>query len=331
VVLALAAQEDLLIVRADPNRAACQAELDKFEAAEKLAEKDPAGAIKALSEILEKPRLLPETRVRIERRANDPDPPRLFTPFQLRGRVRLTLARAEGVVPAERRRMLHDAVVDLEESVRRRAASSEPYAREARTELWSAIRTALAFGAAEPATLDLGAQANALLAKMGDEAKDAASWLEGEVERAAAAVKALEKKAGSRDVAVRLVGWCDAALAAAKGIARLKPAAASAARVRSAALAAADYTGAFRLKVCVSPYAEIESIAGRGKDVKLASRYTPLAVPDSLEIGEYKVKLLHPRLGKREYDLAGGGLKDGATYVLSGDMETGRFTLTELP
>lgn len=324
LALTLATQDYELIRRKE--RIEYEEAIDLCRKAEARIASEPAKAVELLTELIEKrPLRRMECTVRIEVFANAPDPPVALHPWQLRGRARQSLAKSAG---ENRRKLLEQALEDFEVSTAKGVASSADLARAVRRELLGVIRPL--FETAQPPA------ANALLLRMEADGQGA------EVE---AFAEGLQKEAGAADrrldvpgpvpqrqaAARREVAWCDAALAALAGTRAGKEAKAALSGVRERAAAIAAYRGSIRIKISASPYAEIVSLKRDGKEVPLEERLTPLALPAPVEIGDLEIELSHPAAGKRTAKFAASSLREGATYVLTADMEKGVLALTPLP
>ena len=127
----LLAQEALTVPFADPHRAEYVEAIQSCRAAQEKIPIDPEAAERELTAVLKThPDLALERRVTVYERPNDPKTYTLC-PWQYRGQVRLALSRRPGAVEAEKQRRLREAVEDLEKSVVRKNAASEPLLREA--------------------------------------------------------------------------------------------------------------------------------------------------------------------------------------------------------
>jgi hypothetical protein len=288
-------------------------------------EADPEGAERELGAVLKTyAELALERRITVYERPNDPKTYSLC-PWQYRGEARLALARRPNAAEAERLRRLREAADDLAKSAALRNASAEPFLREARRELWPLVRARLRHDAPERAAAD---EARGLLAAHEDPAA-AAKDLAAEVD--AARAKAVEQKAdaSSREFrerrASRDLEWADLLGAAVKGLEPYAAVAAALQRFREAAA----FRGAFRLKVAVYPYAEKLVLRREGHPVAVPAGATPLVLPGILEIGTFTVELHGPKGGAKTREIGPAAVKDGKTYVLSGDVEKGNFELTE--
>ncbi len=324
--LALALQEPVTVSFDDPLRGQYVEAVKECRAAQEKAAADPEAAEKELGAVLKAhPALALERRVTVYERPNDPKTYNLC-PWQYRGQVRLALARLPGAAEAERRRRLAEAVGDLEKSVSERNLSSGPALREARRELWPLVRARLRHDAPEPAA---PGEARPLLAALEDPGPVAAD-LAGEVEKTRASAVARKADASGREFrerrAQRDLEWADRLEACVRDLAPYRDVAAALARFREAAA----FRGAFRLKVAVHPFAEKIVLRREGHPVPVPAHATPLAVPGTLEIGAFEIELHHPKWGVRKRPVPAEELRDGKTYVLSGDVEKGVFALTAL-
>ena len=257
---------------------------------------DPKRAVESLDVLIADVRDGPiERRIRIERMANVFGDPVDFFPYQLRGRARLAIGGRAALLAAER---------DLEASVARKAVSSAPFLERARAALWDDVRPELGVERWTP-------EAVALARRLKGDA-----WVADEAKKAVEALDALGGAPEERHApARRALAWCDAVGEAAKPV-REKAGLLLARRSR------------FRLQVVVTPFAELSRVTRDGKDVELDVRHTPIAL--SLEAGAYEIELTHPRWGTRPFRFRTADVKDGGTYVLSGDMEAGGLGLREL-
>ncbi len=329
------------------------------EEALKLIESDPEAALQKLNEIHErlevpdKPGLQHfEKIIKFEVQSGDYSAPFAFYPFQIRGRARLRLAAAAKEVE-EKRRLLSDAVADLQKSVDRGVKASEEHLLRAKEELaklpapappaptpaelaaawakeWAVVRPRLAFTNFKPGEAGLAGAAGKLLKRMAVEASprdqvDAAAWVVSETETARGRVKSLP-----REEARRAVAWCETLAAAAAGIDSLKASREALAAVRGEAARIADYRGSFTLKIGPAPYGEQVRVLREGAEVPLPAGATPLVLVN-LEIGDFTVELSHPEAGKRTVAIPAGSLLEGKVYVLSGRMKGGELVVTPLP
>ncbi len=319
-------QQDLTVPFADPRRAPYVDAIKECRAAQERMAADPEAAERELTAVLKRPGLVLERRVTVYERPNDPNTYNLC-PWQYRGQARLALARRPGTPEPERRRRLREAVGDLEKSAAERNPASEPLLREARRELWPLVRAQLRYGAPEPASPE---EARRLLAAI-EEPAAAAKGLAAEVERVRATCVKAKADLSPRDLRMARargdLAWADLVDAAVKELAPFRVGAAAVAELSMAAA----FQGVFRLKVAVYPFAEKVVLRREGHPVPLPARATPLVVPGFLEAGRFEIEVHHPKWGKRQRAIRPDELKDGKTYVLSGDLEKGAFELTELP
>ncbi|HLF95028.1 MAG TPA: hypothetical protein VJB14_16285 [Planctomycetota bacterium] len=358
LLLAFGQDKPLIIERLNPQKEAYDRAVRACEQALRLLETDPEGALQKLNEVHEKldppdkPGLKDHERVlRFEVQSGDYSAPVAFYPYQSRGRVRLKLAAvAKGI--EERRRLLTEAVADLQKSVEKGVESSGPLLAGAKAELaklppppppaptpaevaaawskeWAALRPRIAAGTFKPGEAALVETAGKLLKRLAPEAStrdqvEVAAWIAAEVEGAKGRVKAL-----SREEAKRAVAWCETLSAAIAAIDALKAARESLGKVRDDAARIAQYRGSFTLKIGPSPYAEDVRILREGKEILLVQRATPLVAVD-LEIGDFTVELAHPDSGKRTVTIPASLLREGKAYVLSGRMK-GELAVTLLP
>jgi hypothetical protein len=124
--------------------------VEKCRTAEAAIESDPRAAVEKLDEVLGNPRVRKvECRLRIEEKASEYTPWYLFLPYQYRGRARINLAKKSE--PEAAVKLLAGAVEDLQESVRRGIASSDPHLKTAKAELEKAKAAAAAPKPGDPA------------------------------------------------------------------------------------------------------------------------------------------------------------------------------------
>jgi hypothetical protein len=359
LLLSLALQDKVRqIDRLDKQKEAYDKAARSCEEAIKLLDSDPETALQKLNDVVDrldqpdKPGLREyETVIRIEFRAGDPDRPLAFFPFQDRGRVRLKLAdSAKGV--EDRRKLLAEAVSDLQKSLDRGADSSATFLKAARARLdalppppppvptaeelaaawskeWATIRPKLALAAFPSDDPSLPGKAARLLGRMATEASprdqvEAAGWITGETAEVASRVKGL-----ARDDARRAVAWAEALSTAVSGVESLKAARLQLAQIRAEAGRIADYRGSFTIKIGPSPYAEEVRVLREGRVIALPARSTPMVL-GPLEIGDITIELSHPDAGKRTVTIPASALSEGRTYVLSGRMK-GDLSVTPLP
>jgi hypothetical protein len=115
--------------------------------AERKLDSDETAAIDRLTRIIDDPEISKKECNLFVQQTDQYDPPVAFLPYQFRARARISLATKAGS-PAEKKRLLDEAVHDLEESVRRNVKSSAPYLEAAQAEL---RRLATGPGAPPPA------------------------------------------------------------------------------------------------------------------------------------------------------------------------------------
>src|SRR5688500_8330832 len=115
--------------------------LSAYRQGEERLDSDPRAAIAELDAILSNPRISAKTNkgveciLSVEERPGETSAPRLFLPYQLRGRARLAVTGKSGSSePAEAEKLRAGAVEDFRGSLRRGAASSEAYRRTAELE-----------------------------------------------------------------------------------------------------------------------------------------------------------------------------------------------------
>lgn len=324
-LLALLCQEPITVPFADKLRAQYVEAVQSCRAAQEKAAADPEAAERELGAVLQAHReLVLERRVTVYERPNAPATYNLC-PWQYRGQVRLALARRPGAPEAERRRHLREAVDDLEKSAGQKNVASEPLLREARKDLWPLVRAQLRYEAPEPAP---AGEARRLLATVEDP-PTAAKDLSEEVGRVRDRVLARKAEVSSaefrRGRSARDLEWCDRLGGEVKGLEAFRDVEVALSRLREAAA----YRGVFRLKVAVHPFAEKVALVREGHPVAVPAQATPLVVPGPLEIGAFEVELRAPKGGSKAFSIKPGDLKDAGTYILSGDVATGAFTLTE--
>jgi hypothetical protein len=338
LVLLLGVQEEV-IQRNDSARNQYQEAVQLCRMAEELIDADPKTAAARLTDLLDKFAGLPkvECRLRIKVFADDPGAPFSYFPYQFRGRARLLQSQAKGLAAPERRDLAESSVRDFEQSVAHGAESSKTYLLGARLEWWKQLRPILSREGWVPARAAAAGKANEVLSRLAESGqnavvKEAVNWLSLEVSAVERRVKSLSRSTTSgREAALLEIAWCDMILKVVQGLAPAAAEAEEVARVRAAAAEIAGFRGYFQLKICVSPWAEVVRCSREGKVIDLESRETPLRIPIPLEIGDFEIDLVHPRWGKRTKSISAQDLQEGKTFVLSGDMETGRLTLTLSP
>ncbi len=202
---------------------------------------------------------------------------------------------------------------------------------------WQKVRAPLDYDDWKAEDADLPGRVAAHLATLAAEAPrrvtDVSDWFEAQTVRAQGALQGLPAEIQKRrEAAARLVGWCDAAAAAGRGLEALKPALATASQLRASAATIANYRGSFTLKIVVGPFAELTRLARDGQALALPSqRFTPISALGPLQIGDYELELSHPQLGKKIEKIGAGQLRDGGTYRLSGHLADPKLTFTPLP
>ncbi len=266
---------------------------------------------------------------RLEIVIQDQDPkPFDFYPYQVRGRTHLKLAsRKSG---AEARGHLAKSVEDLETSeTAHRCASSAPYLKEARAELWKSLQAALAVEAGDPRQAALGAEFRKFLERA-SEVAPMASWLLEEAARARAKLplKPDPDDGAGRELAAGVERWCAMLEGAVQGLAGFEKS--NLAGLRAEAARIANFQGIFRLKIAVNPYARVRLVR-EGTDLSPPGLTTPAVLPQALEIGEYEATFDHPGWPSRKWSFGRTRLGHGKTFILRGDMESGKFELDELP
>ena len=113
--------------------------LKRVKDAEAILEANPLGALELLDPLLAAPPPKIEGRLRIETRPGEFSEFQPFLPYQLRGRALAALAKKD---PANAAKLLQRAIADLELSVRKGVAASQPFATAARAEL-AAVKAAV--------------------------------------------------------------------------------------------------------------------------------------------------------------------------------------------
>lgn len=296
----LLTQETVHIARNDARRPHCETLLRRFA---EVRLDEPRKAVEALDALLAEAGDVPvECRVRVERMANVFSEPVDFFPYQLRGRAKLALAAAE---PARRRALLLEAIKDFE-----RSKPSAAYLAQARAAFWEDLWPDLTAERWTPELVELARLV-----------PGPAAWAVEEAKRVAAGLEVLPGAPEEKHpTARRASAWSEAMEQLFGPLAELK-----AVRERAAALLARR--SRFRLQVSVTPFAELR-LSADGKEVELDVRHTPLAL--TLEATAYDVELKHPRFYPRLFRIRAEDVKDGRTYVLTGDMESGELRLREL-
>jgi hypothetical protein len=331
ILLVCGSQADDTVLRANPNRPAYKDAVDRCREVERILAASPEEALEKLAPVfaegIDKGRIkLFERRIYIEEKSLEIIP-HDFYPVHLRGRARLLVARKKK--DEEARRLLIDAVADLQTSLAKGAAQSKEPLAEALKDLWENTRAALATAGWKADRAERVDQAVAALAAT-DLARQASSWATEELGRVETKLRELRKEppeSEQRRSESRLAAeWCEALAAAFKG----QPVAAAATRVGALAGAIRDSRGRFRLKIAVSPWATVTRLERDGEVIELADRDTPLVVPQELEIDNYRIELTSPK-GRKDAKISAKSLEPGKTYVLWGDMSGGKFDVAELP
>jgi len=333
----LLAQEEV-IQRTDPARIQYLEAADLCRAAEELIDQNPEAAARKLSELLDKYGTLPhlECRIRVKVLADDPGSPFSFFPYQFRGRARLAAAKG-AKTPAELAERTEAAVQDFERSVGKGAQSSLGLLQSSRRAWWDSLRPLLTQDGWKPAYSPAAEKAGGLLAewsKSGEkESLEAAvAWLGGERKAARQRLGTLQRSsAADREAAEGKRAWSGAVMRVLGSVPEGKAEAAELKAFGEEAARIAGFKGTFRLRIAVAPWARVTSLAREGVAVPLESNETPFLVPAALELGDYEIVLAHPQLGTRKKALATADLVAGKTYLLSGSMETGEFSLTLSP
>ncbi len=333
----LLAQEEV-IQRTDPARTQYLEAADLCRAAEELIDQNPEAASQKLSELLDKYGTLPhlECRIRVKVFADDPGSPYSFFPYQFRGRARLAAAKA-AKTPSELAERREAAVRDFERSVEKGAQSSRSLLQSARRTWWDALRPLLARDGWKSANAPLAEKAGGLFtdwAKSGDKEalQGALAWVETERKAARLRLETLNRsRAADRDAAEGERAWSTAMLRVLGSLSEGRLEAAELKLLSGEAAKLAGFKGTFRLRIAVAPWARVQSLARGGVATPLENSETPLLVPGTLELGDYEIELSHPRFGTRKKALAEADLAAGKTYLLSGSMETGEFSLTLSP
>jgi len=330
ILLLCGGQAEDTVPRADPNRTAYKEAADTCRDVERILVATPDAALEKLgplfAESIDKGRFkLIERRIFIEEKSLEAKPYD-FYPYHLRGRARLLAARKRK--DEEARRLLIDAVTDLQISVSRGAVQSKEPLAEAQKELWENARAALSFAgwtASRSALVD-----QSLVALSGtDLAREASSWALDEIGRVEARLRDLRKEpleSETRKSESRLAAeWCPAVAAAFKGLV----VSSTAGQVGALAASIRDSRGRFRLKIAVSPWATVTRLERNGEVLSLVDRDTPLVVPQELEIDDYKIELTSPK-GRKDAKISANSLQPGKTYVLWGDMSGEKFQVADL-
>jgi hypothetical protein len=360
LVLVWLVQEKVYIDRLDKEKPAYMDAIQLYDQAAAVADSNPPKALKILGELHEKldspgrPGLKNYERLlSIEIEANTRET-HSFLPFQLRGLVRMKMAE-QAASPEEKRKWWSEAAADLKKSVERGTTASKDSLEIALRELsrlpppapvaaektgaqikeewskgWSRLAEELGpdrFRAEDGALVE---RASALLRRMATEAapKDATqakAWLAQEVEKLQ-----LRLPSQSREDAKGTLSWSIALSRALEGIELPDGTRESLRRLRAEAAKRAEFRGSFSLKIGPSPFAEGIRLFREGAEIPLRIRATPLLLTD-LEIGDYTLEMSHPKTGPRTWTIRAQELKAGRTFVLSGPMKEGKFTLSESP
>ena len=207
--------------------------------------------------------------------------------------------------------------------------------REAREQKWIndwlGIRQKLNFDFWTPGDAALGAKTTELLGKLDAEAsvRDAADESEWVINQARSVLQQAQSLGKDRDRALKVVGWCDLMTPAMKGSPKLASGLALVEQSRGIAAKIAAFKGSVTLKLFVGPFAEVLKVTRDGAPLALSAKSTPLVIPN-VEIGDFEVELQHPQHGKKAHKIPASTLKDGKTYVLSGQLKDA-LRLTEQP
>jgi hypothetical protein len=360
LVLVWLVQEKVYIDRLDKEKPAYMDAIQLYEQAAAVAESSPPKALKLLGELHEKldspgrPGLKNYERllsIEIEANTRETHP---FLPYQLRGLVRMKMAE-QAASPEEKRKWWTEAAADLKKSVERGTTSSKDFLEIALRELsklpppappnpektrpqieaewakgWSRLAEELGPDRFRSEDGALAERAGSLLRRMATEAapKDAdqaKAWLAKEVEKLQLRLPGL-----SRDEAKGALGWSSALSRALEGIELPDATRESLRRLHAEAAKRAEFRGSFSLKIGPSPFAEGIRLFREGAEIPLRDRGTPLVLTD-LEIGDYTLEMSNPKTGPRSWSIHAQDLKAGRTFVLSGPMKEGKFTLAESP
>ncbi|HXX92866.1 MAG TPA: serine/threonine-protein kinase, partial [Planctomycetota bacterium] len=237
---------------------------------------------------------------------------------------------------ADRQARLEKEAADRQKKLDEEAAAKK--AQEAKEAAWlddwlNKIKPGIAFSVWKPGDAALADLTKQAFKKMATDASkldalNAVDFVRSQVQEAVSASTSLGK---DRERALRLIGWCEMITAASQGIDRLKPLVESLVSAKGTAVKVTDYKGTFTLQLQIGPFAEITRFSREGKDLPLSKKFTPLKLPD-LEIGEYDLELTNPQLGKKQIRFGIKDLKDGRTYLISGQMsDPGILKPRELP
>ena len=331
ILLLCGSQAGDTVPRADPNRTAYKEAADTCRDVERILVATPDAALEKLAplfaESIDKGRFkLIEQRIFIEEKSLE-SRPHDFYPYHLRGRARLLAARKRK--DEEARRLLIDAVTDLQVSVARGAVQSKEPLAEAQKELWENARAALSYAGWTASRSSLAGPSLVALAGT-DLAREASSWALNEIGRVEAALRELRKEPieseNRKSESRRAAEWCGAVAAAFKGLV----VSSTAGRVGALAASIRDSRGRFRLKIAVNPWATVTRLERDSEVIDLVDRDTPLVVPQELEIDDYKIELTSPK-ARKTAPISAKSLEPGKTYVLWGDMSGDKFELAELP
>jgi predicted Ser/Thr protein kinase len=200
---------------------------------------------------------------------------------------------------------------------------------------WYKLAQELDYDDWKPGDASLASRINQHLQSIKSEAPlhqpDIHDWFDRQTTKAETNFARLSGSAPEKRVAAsRIVAWYDAVMAAAKGIDFLKKEMEGANKVRAEVNQVANYKGSFSLRILMFPFAEVKRLTTGGKDFPLKQRITPTVI-GGIEIGDIEVELSHPQFGTRIQKIPSSELKDGKTYLISGDLEHGKIRCAELP
>jgi hypothetical protein len=196
---------------------------------------------------------------------------------------------------------------------------------------WLGIRQKLNFDFWTAGDAALGPKTVELLGKLESDAsiRDSADESEWVLTQAQSVLQHANSLGKDRDQALKVVGWCDVMGPALKGSPKLASAVGMVEQARAAAAKVASFKGSVTLKLFVGPFAEVLKVTRDGAPLTLSAKSTPLVIPN-VEIGDFEVELSHPQHGKKTEKIPAATLKDGKTYVLSGQLKDA-LRLTEAP
>lgn len=183
---------------------------------------------------------------------------------------------------------------------------------------WKELRDRIAFSEWNASDASIGPVLREHLARMAQdvsvgEADDVERWLDDQIEKA--------RESPDRD---RAVAWGDLLARTAETIPALAKIRSRAQQIAATPPNAPGPAGTFTLKIAPAPYARVERIRCKDRELPLTQRDTPLVLRD-LEIGDYAIELSHPTLGRSTLEIPADRMKDGGTYRVGGPVQQPRW------